>query len=230
MQQQQRAQQQQVTITPKADGGLLAVPGGQAVITAEDVRALRVRQNDLRDELQDAASRRNTIAGHLRDADIAARPGYEARLKVLDDRILTIENEITRVGRQLNAAPSAALVEAQPPNPMPDPGPMIEGIVEEIVPIVAIVSVFVLGPLAFAISRFLWKRSSPAPQIARADHATQERLEQLQQAVDAIAIEVERISEGQRYVTKVIGNRAVGAGDAEPVHVPRSAAVSSERR
>jgi hypothetical protein len=224
---QQQAVREKITLIEKPDGGLLASKTSE--LTAADVQAMRVRLGDLRSELQDAAERRNSIAGRLREADIDARQGYQDRLKVLDARIISIENEITRVGRELAAAPSAALIEAQPISQGPDPAVLIPDIMDKLVPIVAIISVFVLAPLAFTISRFLWKRSSPAPQAIRSDHATQERLEQLQQAVDAIAIEVERISEGQRYVTKVLGTRSVGAGDAEPANVARKAALPGER-
>jgi hypothetical protein len=48
-----------------------------------------------------------------------------------------------------------------------------------------------------------------------------ERLSRLDQAVDSIAIEVERIGEGQRFVTRVMTEntaaRAVGGGAAVPV-------------
>ena len=48
------------------------------------------------------------------------------------------------------------------------------------------------------------------------------RFDRLEQAVDAIAIEVERVSEGQRFVTKILAERpatdaqslALGAGPA----------------
>ena len=52
-----------------------------------------------------------------------------------------------------------------------------------------------------------------------------DRLAHLEQAIDAIAIEVERVSEGQRYVTHLLsGGQAVpalGAGQApaEPIAV-----------
>jgi hypothetical protein len=41
----------------------------------------------------------------------------------------------------------------------------------------------------------------------------QARLERMEQALDSIAIEVERISEGQRFTTKLLAerNNAVGA-------------------
>ena len=102
------------------------------------------------------------------------------------------------------------------------PGDVIDRVSAEMVPIVAILSVFVLGPFALALSRWIWKRSSaPAPRPAPIDSAAQQRLEHLQQAVDTIAIEVERISEGQRFVTRLLSQRAaqeaLQAGGAEPI-------------
>lgn len=40
-----------------------------------------------------------------------------------------------------------------------------------------------------------------------ADAAVDDRLQRIEQAVDAIAIEVERMSESQRFVTKVLAER-----------------------
>ena len=40
----------------------------------------------------------------------------------------------------------------------------------------------------------------------------EDRLEHLQQSVDAIAIEVERIAEGQRFTTKLLAERGEGSG------------------
>ena len=41
-----------------------------------------------------------------------------------------------------------------------------------------------------------------------ASSATDARLERIEQAVDAIAVEVERISEGQRFTTKLLSERS----------------------
>jgi hypothetical protein len=38
--------------------------------------------------------------------------------------------------------------------------------------------------------------------------AAEARLERMEQAVDAIAIEIERISEGQRFTTRLLSDRA----------------------
>lgn len=74
------------------------------------------------------------------------------------------------------------------------------------IPIVAILSVFVFFPLAIGVARLIWKRASEPPRRALTDD-TALRLERLQQAVDAMAIEVERISEGQRFMTKVLAEK-----------------------
>jgi hypothetical protein len=101
----------------------------------------------------------------------------------------------------------------------------------EVVPLVGILSIFVLAPFAIAMSRLIWKRASvTVPRVAATDDATVRRLEQLQQSVDTIAIEVERISEGQRFVTKVLSDRPVlGAGEAQAVRAQQKSAVPSER-
>jgi hypothetical protein len=63
---------------------------------------------------------------------------------------------------------------------------------------------FVAFPLTLAIVRFIWKRSSSAPAPAITAEQTR-RFDRHEQSVDAIAIEVERISENQRYLTKLLG-------------------------
>lgn len=198
--------------------------------TAEEVQAIRIKLNDLRNELQDAASRRRTIADQLRSSDSRAARGIEDRLQVLDARIVQIEKDITANGTLLKNAPAAALIAGTSQDP--DPNIIIDRISERIIPIVAIISIFVFAPFAFSISRFFWRRSSPSSRAALPDHETQRRLEQLQQSVDTIAIEVERISEGQRFVTRLMGERdrpALGVGAAEPVHAPKRSAIPSER-
>ena len=53
--------------------------------------------------------------------------------------------------------------------------------------------------------RVLSRPRGPSKAMLRADD---ERLERLQQSVDAIAIEVERIAEAQRFSAKLLSERA----------------------
>lgn len=207
------------------------VPGVEAITTAEQVQAAHIRLDRLRRELQDAAERRNSITGNLRGADVEARDGYLNRLEILDERILTIEREITQTNLALSTAPPEALVAAADVGQQADPDLIVvRDAMERAIPIVAIVSIFVFMPIAIAIARLIWRRATGAPRAAAVpDHATQQKLDHLQQAVDTIAIEVERISEGQRFVTKLMSDRSLGSGAAEPVRVGAKNAVPSER-
>jgi chaperonin cofactor prefoldin len=198
--------------------------------TAEEVQAIRIKLKDLRSELQDAASRRQNLAGQLRRMDDRASKGVEDRLQVLDARIVQIEKDITANGALLKSAPAAALVAER--SLEPDPAKIMAEIGDNIIPLVAILSVFVFAPFAFTVSRFIWKRSIPSSRRGFPDQAGNQKLDQLQQSVDTIAIEVERISEGQRFVTRLLSERdgrALGAGAAEPIRSQAKAAVPSER-
>jgi hypothetical protein len=218
-------QQPTKTTTVVVGQNAYVIPAADVPRTGEEVRALERRIRVMREQLQDAAERRNSVAGNLRSADEQARQGYVDRLEVLDARILALENEISNSVARLAAAPALARNEAtalsQPP---PDQiAANVENILERAIPIVAIVTVFGIFPVAIAMSRFIWKRSTSPAVKAGPDRATQDRLEQLQQSMDAIAIEVERISEGQRFVTKIMSDRQLGAGAAEPISQKQAA-------
>jgi len=72
----------------------------------------------------------------------------------------------------------------------------------------AIVPITAIGwPLARAYARRV-------EQGGAAGHVPGEvtaRLERMEQAIDSIAVEVERISEGQRFTTKLLAERTVSA-------------------
>jgi hypothetical protein len=72
----------------------------------------------------------------------------------------------------------------------------------------------VLGiPFVRALTR-RWDRDSLQPKVPPEVVA---RLERIEQAVEAVAIEVERISEGQRFTTKLLSDRVGNAaGNAAP--------------
>jgi len=71
-------------------------------------------------------------------------------------------------------------------------------------------------PLSIGYARRIW-RGKPQPVVPKLDEIAP-RMERLEQAVDAIAIEVERISEGQRFVTKILAERpqATAPSSARP--------------
>ena len=66
----------------------------------------------------------------------------------------------------------------------------------------------VLTPFARAYA----KRIEHGGKTQQIPNEVKERLERMEQAIDAIAVEVERISEGQRFTTKLLSEgNATGA-------------------
>jgi hypothetical protein len=88
----------------------------------------------------------------------------------------------------------------------------------------------VLMPLAIANARRLWRRPAPTTTAEMPAELT-DRLNRLEQAVDAVAVELERVGEGQRYVTRVFteGQRALGGPAAEPIEVRQREAMQQGR-
>ena len=80
---------------------------------------------------------------------------------------------------------------------------------------IALLAVCLVGgalalPLVRALARRIELRGEAARAVARPAE-DDERLRRIEQAVEAMAVEVERIAEGQRFTTKLLSERAAGA-------------------
>jgi hypothetical protein len=84
---------------------------------------------------------------------------------------------------------------------------------EQIVIPIAGMTMIVLLALGVPFVRALVRRWERQPLQPTVPPEVTARLERIEQAVEAVAIEVERISEGQRFTTKLLSDRA---GDAVP--------------
>ena len=186
--------------------------------TRQDAEAARLIQQQVNAAQQQAAqeaaqaAREAAQAGReaaIEGARAAARAQREAQQAIRD-----AQREIARAGR-----------EGQPGMfpPFPQPQPQIpEGAVIISVAFFVMCAVIAIGfPIARAIARRMDRRGAAAPG---ADVETRGRLERIEQAVDAIAIEVERVSEGQRFTTKLLGElRALPQPDASAGLAERAA-------
>jgi hypothetical protein len=78
---------------------------------------------------------------------------------------------------------------------------------------VAVVIVFLVGSLV-TIGLVAWKVATKKKPPLQTSNLNDVRLEQLQQSIDAIAIEVERIAEAQRFSAKLLADRNETSGVA----------------
>lgn len=224
MRHQQTTQPQPPTAPPSSAArptgvsiGGTTVPLEGRILTAADVRALRSRRAELSNQLESVSERREVLLRDLQRNRLpeVARVGIEQRLSVLDSRIVEIEQQIAENGRLLANAPVglAGQTEVVPPATY---GPFTSKQLTAI----SIIGITTVGlPLAAGAAWLMIKRAQRPRPTPQAIEST-ERLARLEQAIDAVAVEVERISEGQRFVTRVLSNGERGSehviGTREP--------------
>lgn len=204
-----------VVIDGALGAGTITIP-----MTARDLAALKARREQLSDQLVSVDGRRSKLINQLNTlsatGDETAKKGLVDRLALLDKRQLQLEADLAETGQQLSGVSAGVLATTSS-------GPVFAGFSSgQALALSIVFTVCVLGPLAAGFARALWRRASrPAPPPQAFNEAAQ-RLERLEGAVDAIAIEIERISEGQRFVTKLLSEAQpapmLGAGQrsAEP--------------
>jgi hypothetical protein len=203
-------------------------PGGPPT-AAQMLEAARAQRSELRDQLENAEDRRSDLAQELSQTssgDGATRAGLEARIRDTDARIIELDKQIAVADQQVAQAAAVPGATIQPPRPVRvETGPP-----EEFFVLSGMLIIFVLMPVAVAFSRRLWKRGlTPASNEVPAELT--DRLSRMEQAIDAVAVELERVGEGQRYVTRVFteSQRALGAGAAEPIEVRQREAIHQSR-
>lgn len=197
------AARQVITIT-NVDGTTQTLP---IPLSRKEVQDIRSRRSELSDQLTSAAGRRRRLADELlQQPPGPVRTGLEGRLAVLDNRLAQLELDIAATGRQLTAASQLGTNTEIPVNDIPDNALALS----------IVFTLFVLFPLAITLARNLWKRGNRVT-VAPISAEAGQRLERLEQGVEAIAIEIERVSEGQRFVTKLLAEGAPAAKIPEKV-------------
>ena len=195
------------------------------------LKAMEAQRSELRDQLERVQDQRNEIAGWLKAEDITApdREGLAGRLRETDARISSLEQQIAQADAAVAKAAAVPGAVVEPPPPLPGNSDISEGVTA----VSIVFTLFVLFPIAIAYARRLWKRG--ATVIAPVPKEVADRLDQMGQAVESMAIEIERIGEGQRFLTRVMSDpngRQLGAGAAQPIPVPqveRAAERAAER-
>jgi hypothetical protein len=192
--------------TPGATIPLQGIPG-----TPQQLQGLRARRDVLRDQLERATNRREGVVQQLNEGVAAdARVGLQQRLTALDERILQLEADQALTERLLSHAPPEVL--AQSVERGRDGPPMVS----EDDAVAYSMSAFTVGVILTMVvgrlrRRFGKRRAATAAAAAPLAAGDDQRFERLTFAVDAIAEEVERIGEGQRFVTQLLANRGEAA-------------------
>ncbi len=213
---------QQPSPTPGA-----AAPTPQIVATPQAIyQAARAQLSVLRDQLNSAENKREELTGELRSEGqpAAAKVGIEKRITEMDARIAELDKQVANAQSEVAKAAAIPGAAVEPPR-APRQGPP-----EEAYALGALFMFIVFLPISLAYARRIWRRSAKATVVMPPE--TADRLQAIEHAVETVALEVERIGEGQRFVTQLLAEapaRSIGAGAAQPISVRAAEGVRQER-
>jgi hypothetical protein len=203
-----------------AGGGARTAPSAAAIY-----EGLKAQRHELNDQLGELQGTRETITGQLDAADqgSAAQKSLETRLSDVDQRISTVDHMLAENAVQLAQAAAIPGAVIEPPRIINERTP------DEAYVLGGIFMLVVLFPLSIALARRIWRRS--AAVVTSFPKEMSDRLFRMEQAVEATAVEVERIGEGQRFLTRLFTEgeaaRAIASGAAQSV--PGKSMNASER-
>lgn len=198
------------TAAPAQTAATVAPQAPSGPYTAREMyEAAQLQRRILRDQLSSAESQRNEIAQELRIPTVSDvdKAGLEQRLKVIDTHILDLTNQLSDARQR--EAQAAAVPGADQPSAREISNERFEMAAALGFGLTLIVGL----PLLVVQLRRLWRKH--AVVLSMTPELTQ-RLDSIDRAVEATAIEIERVGEGQRFVTQLLASRA-----AEQVQIPR---------
>jgi len=186
-----------------------AVIAGQSPDVLPQLEQLQARVSELRVKSGDLEVQRDQIARQRAEAKSIAEVGrYDAQYaKVQHDfnvaqaelgNLSAKMSELQHARDMMQAREAQQVLTIQPPPAPVDPfdAAQLRGI--------EIGGFVLMIPIVFALARRIWRGGKRAPSF---DFDSSPRLQRMEQAIESIAIEVERIGEAQRFTTKVLTDR-----------------------
>ena len=201
-----------------------ATPGSA---TAEQIyKAIQSQVQVLNEQLRGVRQTRNSITNELANdrTEGVDRLGLENRLKTVDARIADLDKQLAQA--QAQQATAAAIPGAIVERPYVQDHRLHP---DEVAAGAAMFMFAIMFPMAIAYSRRIWRRS--AKMMVSLPPGVAERMQSMEEAIESVAVEVERIGEGQRFMTQALAEspRHLGAGAAEPIAVRARENVHAER-
>jgi multidrug efflux pump subunit AcrA (membrane-fusion protein) len=165
----------------------------------QEVRAAQQQVRDAQQQVRDAQQGVRDAQQQLRDARSADQRGAANQsLSGAQDKLREAEAELRRLEAQFRS--NRQVYTTQPPDMEV---PRIPGeAVDLAIGFFITCAVIVIG---WPISRALGRRLERRGAVTLPDAGVAEQLQRIEQGVEAMAIEVERISEAQRYLAKLRG-------------------------
>jgi len=162
---------------------------------------LKTRQSELQDQRQALVNRRASLARDYERAGGANREGIGARLAAMDRSLAQFEADLSAVGLAMVPTRTTEVPFLPPINPRPRNRAGPEMFLMSVAVFAA--TMLIAVPTAVRRAKRSWLRES-AGGTTNSVGVGNGRLDRIEQAVDTIAVEIERISENQRFMTRLM--------------------------
>lgn len=160
----------------------------------------------LRSQLEDLEQQRSVVRDEYKRAQSGVdQTGLEQRLAGIDQRIAKTSIDLAEVEAKIVVA--AGVPGAVPPDGVPGDFRAPSSSDDELFMMGIFFSALLAFPIVIAYARRIWHRSAP-PVSAVLPADLSDRIRAMERAVESVAVEVERVGEGQRFVTQLLASRA----------------------
>ena len=186
--------------TPSAPQAAPVVPGARTAPTATEMyEAARLASRELHSQIDQLRSERSQVQRQLTTAQNPVdRQGLETRLQQLDARIVDVQKQVAQADVMVasRAAIPGVVVQEVPRGPdIPPEALVLSGMG---------MAMIILLPLSIAWGVRYVKRGAAAVAALPSDLAA--RMTSIERSIESVAIEVERVGEGQRFVTQLLAD------------------------
>ena len=181
-----------------------AVIAGTSQPISARIGDLRLKANDLKLRISDLEVQKNQMGDQRRRLSADVNPAS------LDKQLADAEHNLAEARIQLEAT-NEQIGDLETERDMsraftiqPPPAPADPFLGPEQITTIYMGGIVLLLPLVLVLARRLWVRS---PRREMLDFENSPRLQRIEQAIESIAVEVERIGEAQRFTTKLLADR-----------------------
>jgi hypothetical protein len=185
------------------------IAGGPQDAASSQLATLRARASELKLRVSDLELHKAQVRETQLAASVADRPkfnqswanaNHDVEAAKIQLEAVNKDIEELETARDMNRVfafqgPPSTIATTAPPDPFLGP--------KEIMTVSS--GLFILAlPLVLVLARRLWVRGVPRTAV---DLENSPRLQRMEQAIESIALEVERIGEAQRFTTKLFAER-----------------------
>jgi hypothetical protein len=173
----------------------------QRVRTPEENAYLKIkaRQDVLNDQLEKLTNYRDDLARDLNERTGADREGIEGRLRQTDAQIQQVQNDLMSTSKEVAAAAPPQLAETVQN--------VYRGYNDDDLIGAGVAGAGIMFALFLPLLYRMFRRRryvAPGASTGQTPAIGNDRIERMEMAIDSIAVEMERVSENQRFMTRLM--------------------------